>query len=56
MPKPQTKLRLHDLRPNTTVDCPYCGQTKPHANAVRFHAFWVCADCTKKLNALEEKK
>lgn len=56
MPKPQTKLRLHDLRPNTTVDCPYCGQTKPHANAVRFHAFWVCADCTKKLNALEGKK
>lgn len=39
-----------DLRPNATITCFFCRQTKPQQGAVKFRAFHVCADCTKQLN------
>ena len=56
MRKPPSKMRLQDLRPNTTIDCLRCGQPKASAGSMRFHAHWVCVDCAKKLNQLQEKK
>lgn len=50
MSKPKhTPQRLADLRPNTTVNCIACEQPRPTAGAVRFHAHWVCASCTLRL-------
>ena len=46
-----TTKTLADLRPNATIRCLYCEQTKPQAGAVKFRAHHVCADCTKKLQA-----
>lgn len=49
----QPARTLADLRPNATIECLYCGQTKPQAGAVKFRAHHVCADCVKKLQAGE---
>lgn len=49
------RLGLHDLRPNATIRCLYCDQTKPQAGAIKFHALHVCADCAQKLRKLNAK-
>lgn len=46
-----TTKTLADLRPNATVFCLYCQQTKPQPGAVKFHAHHVCAQCVQKLQA-----
>ncbi|MDD2730383.1 hypothetical protein [Malikia sp.] len=46
---------LSDLRPNSTVRCLVCDQTKPQATAVKFHAHHVCSDCAAKVRAKQEK-
>lgn len=43
---------LSDLRPNATVVCFYCQQTKPQAGAIKFRAHHVCQACAAKLQAL----
>lgn len=43
------KKRLSDLRPNTTIRCVHCEQTKSADGAVKFHSCHVCADCVRKL-------
>ena len=47
---------LSDLRPNTTVVCLYCQQTKPQAGAVKFRAHHVCQACVAKLQAPPTKE
>lgn len=43
---------LSDLRPNATITCFYCQQTKPQAGALKFRAHHVCQACAAKLQAL----
>ena len=43
---------LSDLRPNATITCFYCGETKPQAGAIKFRAHHVCQACAAKLQAL----
>lgn len=47
-PRP-AKQTLASLRPNTTVICLQCLESKAAAGAVKFHAHHVCADCAAKL-------
>ena len=54
--KPPPTHTLADLRPNTTVRCLVCDQTKPQATAVKFHAHHVCGDCAARLRTQKEKK
>lgn len=54
----QSKTRtstLADLRPNATVTCGYCNETKPQAGSTKFHSLPVCRDCTQKLQTKEKK-
>ena len=46
------KRTLADLRPNATIVCFYCGETKPQVGAIKFRAHHVCQACAAKLQAL----
>jgi hypothetical protein len=46
---------MADLRPNATIFCMYCGETKPQAGSTKFHALPVCRDCTQKIQAKDKK-
>lgn len=47
---------LADLRPNATIRCMYCDQSKPQVGAVKFHARHICAECVTKLQTLTARK
>lgn len=46
---------LADLRPGQSIDCMRCEKSQPAEGARRFHALWVCASCSTKLQALQQK-
>ncbi len=50
------KRTLQDLRPNATIQCFYCNETKPHSGAVKFRAHLVCRECATKLQSMKEAK
>lgn len=50
------KRTLADLRPNATITCLRCCQTKPQAGAIKFRAHHVCQACAVKLQALPAKE
>ena len=54
--KQPAKQTLADLRPNATIKCLHCEQTKPQVGSVKFHAHHVCADCAAKLHAKGKDK
>lgn len=49
------KQTLANLRPNATITCLRCDQTKPQAGAIKFRAHHVCAECAKKLQDKERQ-
>lgn len=52
----QTPTRtLSDLRPNATIDCMVCEQTRPQAGAIKFRSLHVCSECAAKVRAKQEK-
>lgn len=53
--KPNQTRTLADLRPNALIDCMYCNQPKPQAGSQKFHKRDVCAECSAKLRAKQEK-
>lgn len=53
--QPRQKQGLADLRPNATIPCFLCLQSKPQAGAVKFHAHHVCAECAVKVRAKPER-
>ena len=46
---------LSDLRPNATIDCMVCEQSRPQAGAIKFRSLHVCSECAAKLRAKQEK-
>lgn len=52
----QPTRTLADLRPNATIQCGYCGETKPQAGSEKFHALLICAPCASKLQALSDNQ
>lgn len=50
------KQTLSDLRPNATIVCLHCEQTRPQVGSMKFHAHHVCADCVMKLQAKGSEK
>ena len=52
----RTPATLSDLRPNAQIVCFRCNLAKPQVGAVKFRAHLVCADCAKRLQALDKAK
>lgn len=48
--KGRQPLRLQDLA--SQIDCMQCQRKQSATGARRFHAWHVCADCTRKLDLL----
>lgn len=45
---------LQDLRPNATIHCYCCNETKPAATAVKFYAHHVCRECATTMQAKDK--
>ena len=54
--KQPAKQTLTDLRPNATIKCFYCQQTKPQVGSVKFRAHLVCAECVQQLQTKGKEK